>query len=468
MIDRLDMTIVAISSAPAIGSVGIVRLSGTESFSIADRMTTLESGAALHEQRPSSRVVGEVQINDALSVPAALYIFRAPHSYTREDLVEIHTIGSPALLEVVRQRTLLLGATAAEPGEFTARAFLHGAMDLSAAEAVAGVIRAHSDRQLRAARRIMDGSLAEQIVGMRSELAELVALVEADIDFSEEPIEFITPNDCRERLNRIAERVQGLLAGSTSVERLDVLPRVLLLGPPNAGKSTLMNRLTGTDRAICAAAAGTTRDILSAPIRLGQSEAMLLDSAGVDRSEDEIIAQARSMALSTAERVDLLCLVVDVSAPVDTHFFDLIREVDCPAMVVAANKCDVSTDTMIRSSMSRLSAHGFGPVCGISALSGAGIDRLTGTMADLLGEMATTTLSESTLLSVRQERAINDAAQAIARAMKLAQDATETVDCADVLAFDLRDALDRLGVVSGDVTSEDLLADVFANFCIGK
>ena len=468
MIDRLDMTVVAISSAPAAASVGIVRLSGAASYPIADRMTTIESGVALSRQPASSRVVGEVQIDDDVSVPAAFYIFRAPHSYTREDLVEIHTIGSPALLELVRRRAVFLGATEAEPGEFTARAFLHGAMDLGAAEAVAGVIRAQSDTQLRAARRMMDGSLAEQIVGMRAELAELVALVEADIDFSEEPIEFITPDNCRKRLDRIMEKIQGLLAGSKSIERLDVLPRVLLLGPPNAGKSTLMNRLTGTDRAICAAVAGTTRDILTAPIALGRTEAILLDSAGVDQSEDEIIAQARTMALSTAERVDLLCLVVDVAGPDDTHFFDLIHEVDRPAVLVAVNKCDLASDPTIRSALSRMSTHGLGPVCAISALSGTGIDQLKETMTDLLGVVTTTTLSESMLLSVRQERALEEALHAIVRAVHLARAADQTIDCADVLAFELRDALDNLGIVSGEVTTEDLLAEVFANFCIGK
>ncbi|MGB2985991.1 MAG: GTPase, partial [Phycisphaerae bacterium] len=320
MLDRLDDTIVAISSAPGYGMLGIVRLSGPDAIAIVDGMAVMGANESLAGRPAWTCVTGEVLIDADRGLPAVFNVFRAPHSYTSQDIVEIHTVGSPPALELVRRRAIELGAVPAEPGEFTARRFLSGVMDLASAEAVAGVIRARTDTQLRASRRMMDGTLAKQITDARSELAELVALVEADIDFSEEPIDFITPDALRDRLDKIAEQLQQLLEGATSAERFDVLPHILLFGAPNAGKSSLMNRLSGTSRAICTAAAGTTRDILSAPIKVGRGEAILLDAAGVDvwdrlpsRSEDEIIVEACARTLATAEQVDLVCVVVDLT-----------------------------------------------------------------------------------------------------------------------------------------------------------
>jgi tRNA modification GTPase len=467
MLDRVDDTIVAISSAPGYGALGIVRLSGPEAIHIADRMASAAAGGPLASRPGSTRVSGEVLIDATIRLPAVFYVFRAPHSYTRQDMVEIHTVGSPPALDLVRRRALDLGALAAEPGEFTARAFLNGAMDLASAEAVAGIIRAQTDTQLRASRRMMDGELSRHVRESRDTLAELVALVEADIDFAEEPIEFITPSALRDRLADIDARLQPLLQGEASAERLEVLPRILLFGPPNAGKSSLMNRLSGTSRAICAAAGGTTRDILSAPIRLGRAEAILLDTAGVDRSEDEIVAQARAMTLSEAERVDLICVVVDVTSADDEHLCSTVRSLEAP-VVVAANKSDLVSASQLTDVVDGLKRWRTGPVCAVSAKDGSGIDMLRARFAEALGTTATTTLGEAVVLSERQRQAVRDASEAIQRAVELSENATETIDCADLLAFELREALDALGSVTGEVTTEDLLAQVFANFCIGK
>ncbi len=313
MLDRINETIVAVSSAPGHGPVGIIRLSGPESLSLAGAIATLPNGEDLTQRRGSTRIAGEMCLGDELGLPAVFYVFRAPRSYTRQDSVEIHTIGAPALTEMVRKILIEKGAIPADPGEFTARAFLNGGMDLASAEAVSGIIRAGTDTQLRASRRMLEGRLGRDIAELRTVLAELVGLVEADIDFAEEPIEFVTPEDARERMESIRGGLRSLIEDSCSAEQFDVLPHILLLGRPNVGKSTLMNRLSGTSRAICAAAAGTTRDILCAPVQLGRSEAILLDSAGIDQDDDEIIAQARAMAMSTDQNEDLICLVVELS-----------------------------------------------------------------------------------------------------------------------------------------------------------
>ncbi len=468
MLDRMDETIVAVSSAPGSGQLGIVRLDGPAAISIADRMGSTASGEPLSHRPGYTRVEGWVSIGQGHTLPASFYLFRAPHSYTRNDAVEIHTVGAAAALEIVRGQAVALGARPAEPGEFTARAFLNGAMDLSAAEAVAGVIQARTDTQLRASRRMMGGALATRVTSARDELAELLALVEADIDFSQEPIVFITPGSLKERLRRINQRLEELSAGSMSIERFNLLPHILLLGPPSAGKSTLMNRLSGTSRSICAAAAGTTRDILSAPIALGCGDAILLDAAGVDSREDEIIAQARRRALLVAEQVDLVCIVVDVTEPDGGRVFTLFDSLDVRRAVIAVNKVDLVSAEATEAATARLKDRKVGAVCPISALTGAGCDRLREAIADALGLCETTTMGSALLISERQQAAIRAAKEAIDRAVVLSEGAEATIDCADVLAFELREATDSLGTITGEVTTDDLLGQVFANFCIGK
>jgi tRNA modification GTPase len=482
MIDGIDDTIVAVSSAPGVGRVGIVRLSGPQSLDIGDRLAALAGGRLLSDCPGSTRTSGTIQTDRDAQLPAAFLIFRAPHSYTRQDMIEIQTVGSPAAMEVVRRRAIDLGARAAKPGEFTARAFVHGAMDLASAEAVAGVVRAESDTQLRAARRMMDGSLARHVTEVRNHLAELLALVEADIDFAEEPIEFITPNVLQARLASLAGGLDSLLAGSVSVERFDTLPRILLFGRPNAGKSSLMNCLSGTARSICAAVAGTTRDILSAPIRLGRGEAILLDTAGVDETHDAILAQARSIVLSEAERVDLVCVVIDLTDPDLECVRDLVRLLNAPRFVIAANKvdaigreCDMEnaewgnrTATSKCRIVESLREWGVGPVCVISAMNGTGLDELRSVFETCLGDQTTSTLGESLLVSERQRSALIDASESVDRAIALAEGAGQTADLADLIAFELREALERLGAITGEVTVEDLLGQVFSRFCIGK
>jgi tRNA modification GTPase len=468
MLDRLDDTIVAIASAAGYGPVGIVRVGGPGAVALVDRFARLPATIPFRDQPGSRRLLGEFMLDEARSVPAAYYLFRAPRSYTRQDLVEIQSIGAPPVLEAIRRRLIEHGARPAEPGEFTARAFLNGAMDLPTAESVALVIRAESDSQLRAARRMSDGALAERMLEARDSLSEILALVEAEIDFAEEPIDFITPRELRQRLADVEGRLGQLLAGSAAVEVHDDLPRILLFGRPNAGKSTLMNRLSGTDRSICAAVAGTTRDVLAAPIRVGAGEAWLLDAAGVDADPDEVLAAARQRTLAAAERVDLLCLVIDAAEPALDEVLSALRPLEVPQTVIAVNKTDRVTDGEAEALRDRIGQRLAAPVHLVSALQGTGLEALRDSLGGGLGVAAGTAGGAAILISARQRVALREAAASIVRARELSRSAAETVDCADLLAFELREALDLLGSVTGQVTTEDMLGQVFARFCIGK
>jgi tRNA modification GTPase len=467
MYTAVDDTIVAVSSAPGHALRGIVRLSGPEAVAVADRVFRLAGAGTLAEARPFAAHQGSIVIGEGARLPAMALLFRAPRSYTRQDLVELHTIGSPAVLEILVHDCRAAGARLAEPGEFTARAFLSGAMSLPAAEAVAATIAARSDAQLRAARRLMRGELAERVTAWREQVADLLALVVADIDFAEEPIDFITPAELGARLEAIRAELAAIRGQAEAGARLDVLPRILLLGPPNVGKSTLLNTLSSLDRAITSAVAGTTRDLLEAPVRLNRREAILLDAAGIDDEADEVIAMGRHRALEAASRVDLVAIVVDALAAWSAEAVRALAAESSAPKVVVLNKCDAASPAGVAAQVQRLADMRWGPVLAVSALTGEGLAELRALLAERLSH-GPASEGEQLMLSARQRGALQDADAALARAAELAARSAATIDSAELLAVELQEALDAFAALTGAVTTEDLLGRIFANFCIGK
>lgn len=366
------------------------------------------------------------------------------------------------------ERIVELGARPAQPGEFTARAFLNGAIDLTRAEAVSDIINARSDAQLRSARRMMDGRLTERTEHVLETLAELVALVEADIDFAEEPIDFISPEDLLTRVSHVERELEQLIAAAESTDRLDVLPHILLVGRSNAGKSTLMNALSGMDRAICSPVGGTTRDVLSVTVMLGQVEVMLLDAAGVDTESTDLLREAADLTLAAAGRVDLILYVVDLTGRVDDAFPASIISDASPPTIIIANKIDALGSEVVERRITDLKERHGQPVCPISALHGRNLDALKHGIVDAMDAPSATVGDEVVLVTARQREAIQSALECVRRCRETAAEIDETIDQADILAFDLREALEQVGSVAGSVTTEDLLGRVFASFCIGK
>ncbi len=459
MYDIINDTIVAISSPPGRAVRGVVRCSGPDSVGMAASQFDADETDDLAGSSGFRRYRGGVTIGDDCEVPGELYVFRGPRSYTRQDLVEFHVAGAPPVLSMLCERLIALGARQAQAGEFTARAFLNGAMDLTQAEAVAGMIRARSDAQLHAANELMHGRLRARVDDIIESLAELTALVEADIDFAEEPIDFISPAEMATRLASVRVELEAWLSSAASAERFEVLPRVVLVGPSNAGKSTLMNRLTGMDRSICSPMAGTTRDTLSAPMRIGHGEVLLIDSAGVDDEASGLMRMAAERSLEAARQADIRCLVFDVSTSWD----------DLPVLVnrhrphlLVANKIDLIEPACVPP-MTYTS-----PCCRISAMTGDGIDDLRRSIDEQLNLPDVDLSDETVLLNARHQQAIRDGLASIANAESLTAGIEHISESADLIAFEIRDALDALGAIAGSVTTEDLLGRIFGSFCIGK
>src|SRR5688500_9184630 len=315
-----DDTIAAISSAAGPAPRMIVRLSGRDAHTIARALADTNAevvGAAALQAR--LRFAG-------LSVASWVYLFNGPRSYTGDDLVEFHVPGNPLLVRMLMNELVARGARPAEPGEFTARAYFNERMDLTQAEGVAAVVCAHGEEELSAARQLLAGELARRLRPAMERIAETLALVEVGIDFSEEDVTFLSAEEVKSRAGEVSADLQRLMDESPRFERLSHEPRVVLVGRPNAGKSTLLNALAGWDRAVVSPVAGTTRDVVSAEVSLARGMVLVLDAAGLEeetlppedaRAEDAAAAMiARAMhghALAAVESADLVLLVRDVT-----------------------------------------------------------------------------------------------------------------------------------------------------------
>lgn len=466
MFDRIDDTIVAVSSPPGMSARGLIRLSGPDATRIAGRVFEADSEPALDQRPGHRRVPGRVRLDDDSSVPAEAYLFRAPASYTRQDIVELHTIGSPPLLALLLERLAACGARPAEPGEFTARAYFAGALDLTEVEGVAAMIHARSDAQLRASAALLHGRLSRRSIELRDRLADLLALLEAEIDFVEEAIEFASPAEVAGTVARAVEELDGLLRAAPELERLEVLPRVLLLGPPNAGKSSLFNRLTGVDRAIQSATAGTTRDVLGAPLAVPGGEVMLYDSAGLTadargaapgRAELEELAEAATRR--ALDGADLILLVMDAAAAAQDRVSAFRALARGRPLIVIENKIDLPEAAFTRSNQENART---------SARSGEGIEALRERIGRVLFSGAPARGEELLALSQRQRGALVEARAALQRCAEMCENVKDLKSFAELLALEVREAMHALSLLTGRIATDDLLGRIFARFCIGK
>lgn len=459
-----EATIIAISSATGMAGRGILRLSGSEAISLTLKLVgNWADQEALTNSPGGTWLDTRVILQDPITCPCRLMVFRTPHSYTGEDLVEWHLPGSPVLLKMVLDRLLALGARTAQPGEFTARAFFNGKLDLSQAEAVNEVISARSDAQLRAAQRLLGGQLHHRCRQIRDRLLELLSLVEASIDFSDQDIELIPLGELHQKLEILADEVQKLLGQSTSWDQLHHLPQVVIAGRPNAGKSSLINALTGLDRSIVSHLAGTTRDLLTVPLPLSHGECLLIDTAGcetMDASTGSFVSrEMQRLARWAIAGCDVLVWVFDAA---DKAFADkeLILEArNHPQRLFVANKVDLLNPC----ELAEIAASTPAPILPVSALKGIGLEDLRRQIEIQLHSPLSDVAQGAIALTSRQRQSLEQAHQSL---VTLTQEKSE--NSWEILALHLREVLEFLENLTGQAVSEEILDTIFSRFCIGK
>ena len=465
-------TIVAIATPPGRGGIGIVRLSGQEARTIASGLishrTPLEPRHATfttvrlkpdrtYDNATAARVVSGLSrtVTDAIDHVVATY-FPAPHSYTGEDVVELSAHGSPVVLRAIVAAGMASGARLAEPGEFTLRAFLNGRLDLPQAEAVADLIDAVTPLQARAAFDQLQGTLTAVIAGVDAALFDLIARLEASVDFPDEGYHFIDPTALARAIDELRERTAKLLADGGRGRIVREGLQVAIVGKPNVGKSSLFNALAGAARAIVTNVPGTTRDLVTETIDLDGLRATIVDTAGLRPTTEIVEAEGVARSKQAHEVADLTLLVLDRSQPLDADDRDVISQTAEHNRLIVSNKADLPP------ACDGSEVEG---VIAVSATTGAGVDLLRGRIAaaldvDLLADPPAIT-------NVRHIALVQRAHDALTRARAAALADGGALSEEFVLA-DLQDARIALEQVNGQRTSDDVLAHIFAKFCIGK
>jgi tRNA modification GTPase len=451
-------TIAAIATPPGEGGIGIVRVSGSAAFPIAERLFRRRGGSKpLQSHRAYFGVIVDPAAGETLD-RALLLPFRAPRSYTGEDVAEFHCHGSPYLLRRVLELVWREGARPAEPGEFTLRAFLNGKLDLAQAEAVADLIRARSEAQLRSALALHEGRLSQQVHALSDDLLRLLATVEAHIDFSEELGE-LDPHTLIPDLQSLLQRLDALLQGARAGRILREGARVAIVGRPNVGKSSLLNALLGEERAITTEIPGTTRDTLEESLIVGGAPIVILDTAGLRESADVVEQMGVERARRAAERADLILFVYDLTAPdwdADRALLQTLPA-DTPKLLVG-NKVDTARPEQVQRAQSI-----FSNTVLISALTGAGLEMLQEAILTAL-EVQRIGEETPTLTHQRHIQAVADAK----RTLEQTREALRQGYPPDLIAVDLRTAWLALGAITGETADETLVQRIFRDFCIGK
>jgi tRNA modification GTPase len=434
-----DDTIVALATALGPGLRAIVRLSGPKAFEVA----TKEFTGNVVPERLRRVYVGQIRLADVHSpLPADLLVFPGPHSYTGQDVVEIHTISSPPLLEQLIAGLLAAGARAAQPGEFTMRAFLAGKLDLPRAEAVLGVIEANDDDQLRSALAQLAGNVTRPLDGLREDLLNLLADIEASLDFADEDITFVGRDHLLLRLSKGMAQVTLVRRQLDSRGRSEKAFRAVLVGRPNAGKSRLFNVLTG-GKAIVSDQPGTTRDYLIGRLELDGATVELIDTAGRQAPRDAIDAEAQSLGRGQADASDLLLVCVPAEATLNDDDHGHVEA----GGVLVATMCDRAA-----APEGRLAT---------SAVTGLGLDDLR----SLLSERARARREPP--LAPSLSRCRHHVEKCLTH-LRNSHNAVLFDDPAEILALELRAALEELGALVGAIYTDDLLDRIFSRFCIGK
>jgi len=445
-------TIAAIATPPGFGAISIIRVSGPDTFRVADLI--FEGKRKISESESHTIHYGRLVNTLGNTMDDVLIsVFRAPNSYTGEDSVEINIHGSPFIAKVVLEELIRFGLKLAEPGEFTKRAFINGRLDLSQAEAVADVIRSSTDASLRGARNQLDGLLSQKVSELRALLTNLSSFVELELDFSEEDIKFMGKEKLNAGIDEIIKEIDALLSTYSFGRIIRDGINVVIVGQPNVGKSSLLNYILKESRAIVSHIPGTTRDIIREEVSMDGILIKLYDTAGIRFSEDEIEKEGVTRSREAVKNADIVVFLGDVDRGFSEEIFKEISDLSISGKIFKVmNKADLDVNSAFNAEIK------------ISAKTGLGIKELLKKIKD--SALSSSSFSEKTAIisTLRHYNCLEEARKNLLNA----KDSISQEMSGEFISVDLRSAEQSLAEIIGVVTSDDILNNVFSKFCIGK
>ena len=452
--------IAAISTPIGEGGIGIVRISGKNALEIASKISDIPEKI---KNSKSHRIhYGHVLDNDNQFIDEVLFlIMKAPKTFTMENVVEINCHGGLRVVQKVLEQAIKNGARLAEPGEFTKRAFLNGRIDLMQAEGIIDIINAKTDKSLSVAMSNLSGKTSSRINKIKSKIIDLLANIELSIDFIEQDVEIISKADIEKMLNDIKGDVIRLVATYKRGTILREGAKIAIIGAPNVGKSSLLNALLDKDKAIVTDIPGTTRDIIEDVININGILVKLIDTAGIRDTDDHVEKIGVKKTVESIENADLLLLVLDLSKELSDEEKDLLEKYKDKNKIIVLNKVDLEQKLSEETLMKCVAA----PLVKISAKLEEGIQELNSEVINLLVGEQLTVDGDGMLTRERHKQALENSLDKIEDIFHIIYEQGLEFE---LLAFDLRYILDELGAITGEVTPEDVLDNIFSNFCIGK
>ena len=457
----IDDTIAAIATAPGEGGIGIIRISGPKSLEVAEEIFFSMSGKKISEYPARTLIFGNIKDGDKKIDEVLVAYMKGPNSYTAEDVVEINCHGGFISVKRILELVLSKDVRLAEAGEFTKRAFLNGRIDLSQAEAVIDVINAKTDKAHEVAENQLDGSLSNRIREFRDKVTELLAQVEVAIDYPEEDIEFIAYTTLEEKTRELNKDIKKLYETSESGKIFREGLKTVIVGKPNVGKSSLLNSILGENRAIVTDIPGTTRDVIEEFVNIKGIPLKIVDTAGIRETDDVVEKIGVEKSMASFDTADLIIMVVDSSSELSEEDREILEKVQGKETILLLNKTDlpqVIDEEEVKKYVNEEN------IIKISALHNEGIEDVHDRIEAMVYKGDIKSSSNVIITNSRHK-------DALYRAMKSAEDAMRAIEDRmplDFVEVDLKNIWDYLGYINGDTVSEDLLDNIFNNFCIGK
>ena len=454
-------TIVSISTAPGIGGIGIIRMSGENTFGILDKIFVQKNKQNIKDIKGYSMKYGHIIDNGEIIDEVLVSYFKAPKSYTTEDMCEINSHGGNVIEKKILELCLKNGATLAEPGEFTKRAFLNGRIDLAQAESVIDVINAKSYREAKSGIKQLEGFLSNKIKEIKQEILDVLVNIEVTIDYPEYDIPEVQENEIKDMLKSVGAKLEKLEKSFDNGRIIKEGIKTAIIGKPNAGKSSLLNAILNEDRAIVTDIAGTTRDTIEEYVNVKGIPLRLVDTAGIRRTADIVEKIGVEKSIEKANEADLIIAIFDSSKNLDAEDLEILKLIKNKKAIILLNKSDLNAvidenDKRLRDVTQN--------ILKISALNKTGIEELYDKISEMFNLNEINLDNEVLITNVRHKNLISKAIENV----KIANETLNNNMPIDIITIYIKQILDDLGEITGDEVTEDVINEIFSKFCLGK